>query len=398
MKKQKNCPILVKGIMIMLNTNNHPIILYKYFTKDLFKYFIFTLISLIIFIFFIDLIELFRRSSNKAGVVNINKASFFDLIGMASLKIIGNIQKILPFAALIGSIACFNQWRKKNYYVISKSSGISLWKILSPILVSFFCIGLFSVITLNPFSTLLNKKYETLETLYFGKANFKQLSFDTKGFWIKQSSEQKYLIINANKIDEKLNILFNLNIFVYDQNKTFEKRITAQKGKFTPEKLILYEVKLTDKNSKNLNFRNYTFLIDFDTSRLEVATMKPDKIFLLDYPYYLIKMKMYGINISKHLVHFFKLICQPFLIISMILLSASLMLRNNERKVEVGIVSLSLVVGFSLYFIGDFIFALGFSEKIPPLLAGFGPTLIGLFSGCYLISDIDEIKNFTKNR
>ena len=107
-------------------------------------------------------------------------------------------------------------------------------------------------------------------------------------------------------------------------------------------------------------------------------------------------MKDYGLNISKHLVHFFKLICQPFLVISMILLSASLMLRSSERKVEVGIVSLSLVVGFCLYFIGDLIFALGFSEKIPPLLAGFGPTLIGLFSGCYLISDIDEIRNFKK--
>ena len=76
----------------------------------------------------------------------------------------------------------------------------------------------------------------------------------------------------------------------------------------------------------------------------------------------------------------------------MILLSASLMLRSSERKIEVGIVSLSLVVGFSLYFIGDFIFALGSSEKLPPLLSGFGPTLIGLFAGCYLTSDIDEAK------
>ena len=79
----------------------------------------------------------------------------------------------------------------------------------------------------------------------------------------------------------------------------------------------------------------------------------------------------------------------------MILLSASLMLRSSERKVEVGIVSLSLS-WFCLYFIGDFIFALGFLKKIPPLLAGFGPTLIGLFSGCYLISDIDEIKRINK--
>ena len=103
-------------------------------------------------------------------------------------------------------------------------------------------------------------------------------------------------------------------------------------------------------------------------------------------------MKKYGLNTSKHLLHFFRLVCQPFLIISMILLSASLMLRSSERKVETGIVPITLILGFSLYFIGDFIFALGSSERLPPLLSGFGPTLIGLFSGCYLMSDIDEPK------
>ncbi len=382
--------------MTLLKLIRHPLILYKYFTKDLFKFFLLTLFFLIILIFFIDLIELFRRSSNKVGVNHLTKANFIDLISMASLKIVTNIQKLLPFAALIGSIACFNQWRKKNYYIISKSSGISLWKILSPILVSFFFVGLFSIIILNPFSTLLNKKYEKLETLFFGKANLQEFSFDTKGFWIKQVSENKYLIINASKIDEKINSLFNLNIFVYNKERVFEKRITAKKGRFTSKKLILEDLKLTDRNSTVLNLKKYDYSINFDSSRLNVAIKKPDKIFLFDYPYYLINMKKYGLNISKHLVHFFKLICQPILIISMILLSASLMLRSCEKKVEVGIVSLSLIVGFSLYFVGDFIFALGFSEKIPPLLAGFGPTLIGLFSGCYLVSDIDEIKRINK--
>ena len=382
--------------MTLLKLIRHPLILYKYFTKDLFKFFLLTLFFLIILIFFIDLIELFRRSSNKVGVNHLTKANFIDLISMASLKIVANIQKLLPFAALIGSIACFNQWRKKNYYIISKSSGISLWKILSPILVSFFFVGLFSIIILNPFSTLLNKKYEKLETLFFGKANLQEFSFDTKGFWIKQASENKYLIINASKIDEKINSLFNLNIFVYNKDRVFEKRITAKKGRFTSKKLILEDLKLTDRNSTVLNLKKYDYSINFDSSSLNVAIKKPDKIFLFDYPYYLINMKKYGLNISKHLVHFFKLICQPILIISMILLSASLMLRSSEKKVEVGIVSLSLIVGFSLYFVGDFIFALGFFEKIPPLLAGFGPTLIGLFSGCYLISDIDEIKRINK--
>ncbi len=379
----------------MLRTN-YPRILYKYFTIDLCKYFLFALLSLMVLIFVIDLIELFRRSANKVGVNHLVKANFMDILGMASLKIIGNAQKILPFAALIGSIACFNQWRKKNYYVISKSSGISLWKILSPILVTFFFFGLLSIILLSPFSNLLMKKYDNIQTTFFGKQNLNTFTFDTKGFWIKQVSQKKNLIINANKIDEKLNSIFDVNIFVYNYKKVFEKRISAKKAKFTSDKLLLFDVKITDDKSNVSIFKKYSYLINFDSKSLNVATLQPSKIFIFDYPNYLINMKSYGLNISKHLLHFFKLICQPFLIISMILLSASLMLKSSERKVEVGIVSLSLVVGFALYFIGDFIFALGSSEKLPPLLAGFGPTLIGLFSGCYLISDIDEIKALNK--
>ena len=142
-------------------------------------------------------------ASGEANSPKTHKSPSFSLFSSST-----NI-KILPFAALIGSIACFNQWRKKNYYLITKSSGISLWRILSPTLVSFFLLGFFSITILSPFSTLLNKKYENLQTLFFGKLNVQGFSFDTKGLWIKQLSKQNYLIINANKkafkvIEEKL--------------------------------------------------------------------------------------------------------------------------------------------------------------------------------------------------
>ena len=380
----------------MFIANNQPVILYKYLTKDLFKYFLFALFSLIILIFFIDIIELFRRSSNKVAVNHLAKADTFDLLSMAVLKISGNIQKTLPFAVLIGSISCFYQWRKKNYYIVCKTSGISLWRILSPMLISFFLIGLFSIIVLSPFATLLNNKYENLQTLFFGQKNLKTFSFDTKGFWIKEVSKDSYLIINANKINQNSNTLFNVNVFVYDYNKIFKKRISAKRAVFSEQKLHLFEGQLTKNNSELKIFNKLTLFIKSNPKILNVATVEPEKIFLFNFPSYLKQMQLYGLNTSKHLLQFFKLICQPFLILSMILLSASLMLRSSERKVEVGIISLSLVVGFSLYFVGDFIFALGSSEKLPPLLSGFGPTLIGLFAGCYLTSDIDEAKKVNR--
>ena len=154
-----------------------------------------------ILIFLIGIIVFIRPSSNKVRLDHLFKAESFDILVMALLKISGNIEKILPFATLIGSISCFNQWRKKNYYIVSKTSGISLWTILSPILVSFFLIGLVSIIVLNPFTALLNKKYENLQTVFFGQKNLKTFSFNTKGFWIKQISRKSNLLINSCKIN-----------------------------------------------------------------------------------------------------------------------------------------------------------------------------------------------------
>ena len=374
----------------MKHYNKHPFILYKYFTKELFLFFLFALFSLTILVFFIDLIELFRRSSNKIGVTQLEHANVYNIIGMAGLKIPSNIEKVLPFASLIGSIACFNQWRKKNYYIISRTFGLSLWKIITPTLISFFIIGLVSIIFLNPLSTIFNKKYDALQTIYFGKKNLKVFTFDTKGFWIKENTQDSQLIINAKTINDINNTLKNVNVFVFDKDKKFQKKIISKKATFLKNKLNLFEVDIISRTDSLKKLKKYTFTVKSESSGFDIAISKPDTIFIFDLPSYIFKIKKYGLNISKHLIHFFKLVCQPFLIISMILLSASLMLRSSERKVESGIVTISLVVGFSLYFIGDFIFALGSSERLPPLLSGFGPTLIGLFSGCYLISEIDE--------
>ena len=369
-----------------------PFIIYKYFTKNLVHYFLIALFSLIALIFFIDLIELFRRASNKIGVVHLQQANFYDILGMASLKITGNIEKILPFAVLIGSISCFNQWKKNNYYIITRSSGLSLWKIITPSLLCFFILGIFSITVLNPFSTIMNKKYENLETIFFKHKKLNNFSFDNKGFWMKQTFNGKTIIINAYKVNSKLQTLNDVNIFILNENGDFEKRVSAKTAKFDKNKLSLSNAIITDSQSLINSFSKYNLNLDLTSENINISILEPETIFIINLPNYILNMKKFGLNISKHLIHLFKLVCQPLLLISMILLSASLMLRSSERKNKVGIVSLSLVVGFSLYFVGDFVFALGSSEMLHPIVSGFGPTLIGLFSGCYLVSDIDEPK------
>ena len=274
--------------------------------------------------------------------------------------------------------------------------GISLWGILSPILISFFLIGILSISLLNPISSIFNKKFNLLQVVFFGSKNLNTFSFDTKGFWIKENSGENELIINAKKINEKNKMLYDINIFILDKNKFLKERLTAVSGQFDVNIINLYEVESTRRNTRLKKVNKYSLPIKFYSDDLNVTITQPDTIYILDLPKYILTMKEYGLNTSKHLLHLYKLMCQPFLIIAMVLLSASLMLKSSARKMQFGIISISLVAGFSLYFIGDIVFALGSSERLPSLLSGFGPTLIGLFFGCFLVSNIDEPKNRSK--
>ena len=311
---------------------------------------------------------------------------------MAGLKIPGNIEKVIPFSVLIGSIACFNQWRKKNYYIISRTFGISLWKTISPILIILFIIGIFSIGILNPISTIFNKKFDNLQTIFFGKKVLKSFSFDTTGFWITENYKDKKFIINAKKIDDKNKILYGVSVIVLNKDKKIVERIIATSGKVLLKSIKLYKVQVSSREKEKLKIKQLSLPIKIYSDNINIAIAKPETLYIFDLPIYILKMKEYGLNTSKHLIHLYKLICQPLLIVAMVLLSAALMLRSSERKIQIGIISTSLVIGFSLYFVGDIIFALGSSERLPALLSGFGPTLIGLFSGCYLISDIDGKK------
>ena len=130
----------------------------------------------------------------------------------------------------------------------------------------------------------------------------------------------------------------------------------------------------------------------YESKNFKFISEKPENLDFVSLYNYIKLMTVSGLNISNHLIYLLKILCQPVLMISMVLISASLILKNNERKFPISIISLTLIIGFIIYFLADLILALGSMEKINPFLAGLGPTMISFFSGCFLVSSFDEIK------
>ncbi len=376
----------------MLNKQTYPKILFKYLIKNHLINLILIFSIFFILIFLVDLIELYRRSENKINYGELKDISFSNLILMSFLKGPNVMQKILPLTILIGSIITFIKWRQNNYFIVIRTVGISLWKLILPICSSVLIIGIISILFLNPISSILNKKFYNLENDFFGHKQIPQFSLGTQGLWLLKKNDNSTFIINANKINQNKNILKKINVFRFNNDDKFISKIKAESARYNNGKLELIDGTIFSRKKEPNKFNSLLLLTDKKFEKIKILTEKPEHLDVFSLYNYINLMSNSGLNLSNHIIYFLKILSLPILMVSMVLISASLILKNNERKFPLAIISLTLIVGFVIYFVADLILALGSMEKLNPILAGLGPSMLSFFSGCFLVSSFDESK------
>ena len=377
----------------MINSDNYPKILFLYLTKLYIKNILIVLFIFLFLIYLIDFIELYRRASQKINFsVNAENNYIFTLVYMAFLKSPHTLKNILPITILISSIFTFIKWRQNNYFVIVRTNGISLQKTIFPICFTVLAIGIFSTVFLNPFSNFTNNKYKFLEQNYFGHKKQESVSLSKHGIWIRKKVSDGFLIIKARSIQSKKNTLNDVEIFKFNHENNFKNKLISQTAALKNDKLVLkngikYEIKTSPQK-----FKISTIELSNRFDSFKITSENPENLNLIELYDYIFLMKKLGFNFSNHLIYLLKELLQPILMVSMILICAPMILRNNERKFPLTIMCLTILIGFVIYFTVDFIYVLGSMDKLNPFIAGVGPVAISFFTGCFLVSAFDEVK------
>ena len=375
----------------MYSNNIFPKILFSYLIKIYLKNILLVLLIFLFLIFLIDFIELYRRASEKINF-NDNDNFISILIYLSLLKLPLTIKNILPISILISSVLTFIKWKQNNYFIIVRVVGISLKKtIFLPCILVFF-IGLSSLFFLHPLANYSNYKYKSLENKYFGHKIEETISLSKNGIWIRKKTNDGFLIIKSENITKNKNVLNNVEIFKFDNNNNFINKLIADKASLQGNILILKKGKNFNPQIANKSFDIFSIRLSNKFNTFNLNSEKAENMNLVDLYNYILLMKKLGVNHSNHLIFLLKELFQPVLIVSLILISAPLILKNNERKFPLAIMCLTILIGFVIYFLVDFMYVLGSMEKLNPYIAGIGPIGVCFFIGCYLVSAFDEIK------
>lgn len=346
----------------------------RYIGKHFFISILLVLCGLSLLLFISDIIELIRRTADKDGT------TLLLALEMAMLRIPYVLQKLLPFAVLVGSMLALMRLTRSLELVVTRAAGVSVWQFLLPAL---FVVGLGSILfvmVINPISAVMLLKYEKLESKYIaGNANM--MSVSSTGLWLKQVEhddgvgDQQH-IIHAKRISQSDMSFSQVMILSFNKEGVFTARLDAKKAQLHEGMLDLNDVIISVPGKPAERMKTYQLQTQLKMEQIQDSFASPETMPFWTLPSFINTLEQAGFSALKHKIYWYSLLASPFLLMGMVLLAAIFSLRLPRRGKIVLLALAGGASGFGLHFMTNIVHALGSGGSLPIWLAAWTPSLI----------------------
>jgi lipopolysaccharide export system permease protein len=337
-----------------------------YLGRQFFTGIFYAFICIAIVVFFVELVELLRRSANRENI------GFFLVLQMASLKLPSMMQKLLPFAALFGGIWTIHRLTRSNELVVARSAGVSAWQFLAPAMAVAIFIGAFAVGIFNPFASALISRFERLEARLLEGRN-SVLDISTTGLWLRQADGKDQSVVHARKVSADGTVFYQVSIFLFKNEDTFVGRVEAQKARLTPGFWILSNAVLARPGEPGQKLVEYRLPTGLTIDEIQDSFARPDTLSFWSLPHFIETLEKAGFSAVRHKLHWHTLISLPILLCAMILLAATFSLRQLRFGGAGLLLASGVLTGFMFYFLTDVVYAFGLAGSLPVALAAWTP-------------------------
>ena len=348
-----------------------PKIISQYIIRQFLMSFFAVMLTLGSIILLFDVIEVMKKEAASSF-------GFANVLTLGLLKLPNMILTILPFIVLIASIIVFRRLTKSHELVIIRAAGQSVWQFITPLLLTSFIIGVFSVTVFNPFSATMFSKYQRLDDDRKGTPRITS----SQGLWLREHRDGKMYVLHARGLhQEKYELtLKNVSILIFSNENVFLKRIDANKAFLNEGFFELKDVR-SYENGKTIEKQDsVTIPTELTLGKIQENFASPETISFWDLPEIIRFFENSGFSAHSHRLHLQSLLVSPFLLMTMILISAVFSVDPNQRRGGNALrVSTAIACGFLLYFMTRITYAMGFSTALPIAFAVWSPPLIFAF-------------------
>lgn len=285
-------------------------ILYSYIFREIIKY---TAMVLVMVVGIYLLVDFFERIDNfiEAGLP-VSRTLIY-----LFYKIPFIIAQIMPIAVLLAILITIGLMNKHNEITALRSSGISIFLILKPVI----AVGILFTIFLFIFSELIVPMTSTRANLIWLQEVRKKSAVISKdkNVWIKDNR----LIINIKYYNKKKQEINGLILNYFDEDFKVSRRIDAKKAVFQKDeknKWILYDLidQVLDKDSGTYEIQFYKespHILSFSPESLEIVVKKSEEMNFKELYEYVNKVESEGYDATLYKVDLHAKTAFPFICI-----------------------------------------------------------------------------------
>ncbi len=351
----------------------------KFFSSIFFKSLIYVFLVMGSLSFIINLLT--ELDHFKEIKVSANLPLFLSLLNSPSL-----IFEMLPFIYLLTAQLFFIKLFENKEIEILKYFGLKNSKII--LILSSIALISALLITVLFYSLSSNLKNIYLEIKSNHTNNDKYLAVITKnGLWIKDKIQENVLIINSRKIED--NFLIDNFITEFDENYNVIKNIKSDKIDISDENWIIHDAKIY-KNNNYEKIKYFDIQTNFNYKKIQtlysnLSSLNFFKLFELKDNY-----KKLNYSITEVNLQIFKLFTFPFYLLLMTIFSSLIMLKVKQISSATFKISLGLFFSVIIYYINNFFYVLGETEKITLTLSILIPLAMLSLINIFLFQGLNE--------
>ena len=337
-----------------------------------------------IFLIFFSLIFILNLLTELEFFKEIEVSSFYPLY----LSLINTpmfVFEMFPFIFLISTQVFFNNLFNNNEMNILKYSGLKNSNIFSILSITTFLLGIFIIFIFYNFSSNLKYFYLGLKSNY--TTNDQYLAVITKnGLWIKDTNDNKTLMINAAKIDK--NELQNAFISEFNSNYEIIRNIKSNKIDITKKEWVIKNAEIFIENNK-IDEEKLYIKTNYDYEIIQNLFSNMSSLSVFELLEMRNNYKKLNYSLTEVDLQLIKLISYPIFFVLMVVFSGIIMMNTKSFKSK----NLKITIGFFfsviIYYINNFFYVLGNTEKISILTAITLPLLVFALINLILLKNLN---------
>ncbi len=355
----------------------------RYISIEYLKIFILSLCSLVIIyiiILFFQKVDLFIKKQAPLYMM-------IEYLLFKSPEVI--FQWTLPYAVLLATLLTLGNLSVHNEIVAMKAGGISLYRIISPLILISILISFFSFFGNEYLLPYTNQKTHYILEV---KVRKEQPSGFFKNFKIWYRSENR--IFNIQLIDTERNVLKGVTLYEVDNQFRLIKRLDAREAKWLDGKWYFLNGSVRnfkDDGSIQMNlFNEIELKIPESWENFKTIERRSKEMSYSELKKYIQKIQSAGYDATRYLVDLYTKYSFPLLNIIMVLIGIPFSFKTSRSKGIALNIGISVIIGF-LYGIIFYIFvSFGKSGILSPVLSSWIPTILFGLSGIFALMSIRQ--------